>query len=230
MAKKQFFIETELVFKEKPTNPKFQDLTGKNFGKLTVVGFAGINKKTTYWFCRCSCGNIVNIHASNLKRAQTESCGCLAVDSVIERSTKHGHAAKGNISPTYQSWNAMISRCQSEGNSDYERYGGRGINVSERWQKFENFLEDMGERPKGMTLDRKENDKGYCTENCRWATIKEQQNNRRCNHFLTFNGKTQTITQWAEEIYMKPITLSKRIQGGWPVEKALTKSVRQIIK
>src|SRR6187549_3886221 len=102
----------------------------------------------------------------------------------------HGHASKGTITPTYSSWKAMIQRCSNPNNTAWERYGARGIKVCERWMIYENFLADMGEKPAGLSLDRKDNSKGYFKENCKWATPKEQQSNRRGNVILTVRGVT----------------------------------------
>lgn len=120
----------------------------------------------------------------------------------------------------------MLERCNNPNSIRFYDYGGRGIKVCERWLKFENFLEDMGERPKNTTIERKENNKGYYKENCRWATVKEQCNNRRSNHFLTFNEKTQTMAQWADEIEISSNTICMRLRSGWSVEKALTTPVK----
>lgn len=229
MAKKQFFEESELVFKEKPNIHNFLDLQGSNFGRLIVLGFAGTNKsRNSLWFCRCECGLITKVQSGNLKNGTTTSCGCFMVEQMIEMKTTHGHRVNYKSSPTYASWESMSQRCNNPKYHRYPDYGGRGIQVCQRWLKFENFLADMGERPEGKTLERKENDKGYYPENCKWATVIEQANNKRNNHFLTYEGKTQTIAQWANEIGMLRSVLSSRIHRCWSIEKALTKSIRGI--
>lgn len=216
-----FYNESELVFFQKPKNPKFQDLTGQRFGKLIVIDFAMIENKRTFWFCKCRCGIITKVNAGNLKKGHTISCGCLQKQRTKEAKTTHGHKTNGKESITYRTWASMIDRCKNHNNKQFNDYGGRGITVCERWQKFENFLADMGERPEGMTIERIENDKGYYKENCRWATRKEQQNNTRTNRFLTYNGKTQTLAQWADETGFKETTISRRIELGWSIEKAI---------
>jgi len=123
----------------------------------------------------------------------------------------------------------MRNRCTNFNYSGYKDYGGRGITVCERWMKFENFLEDMGEPPtKGHTLDRKNNDRGYCKSNCRWATKKQQMRNKRNNRLLTYKGKTQCMTDWASQYGMNKNTLRSRIvEMNWSIEKALTSPVRK---
>lgn len=124
--------------------------------------------------------------------------------------------------PTWRSWDCMISRCTRKSVNSYERYGGRGIAVCERWLSFANFLSDMGERPNGMTLDRyPDRDGNYEPGNCRWATYKEQARGRSSNVLLTHNGETKPLRAWADECGVHPGTLERRIQKGWPAERAL---------
>ena len=135
---------------------------------------------------------------------------------------KHGHYAGGHASPTYTSWQNMRTRCQNLSDPTYPQYGGRGITVCRAWADFERFLKDMGERPAGMTLDRKNNEKGYYKENCRWATAKQQQQNRRVNKLLTYNGETYCLAQWAQRLGHSVQILKGRIRRGWSVELALS--------
>jgi hypothetical protein len=123
---------------------------------------------------------------------------------------------------TYTSWALMKDRCVNKNYRRSDRYMGRGITVCKRWQGFENFLADMGERPPGLTLDRIDNDKGYFPGNCRWATWTQQQRNKSNNRLLTFRGKTKTASEWAEQYGMTMSRLCRRIgRDGWPLEKAL---------
>ena len=140
----------------------------------------------------------------------------------------HGGYKHGMYSTTtYKSWQSMKSRCVLESDPSYNRYGGRGITYDPSWESFENFLEDMGKRPDGTTLDRKDNNGPYCKDNCRWATIKDQTRNRRDNHNLEFNGKSQCLLDWAAELGMPRTTLNNRISRGWDVERALTTPVKR---
>ena len=188
-----------------------------NYGRLTVIGEPFLKpvgtkgRKATHVECRCSCGVVKAYALVNLKRGVTQSCGCLMRERSSECNTKHGHARVAKKSREYSSWRSMINRCTNPKSIDYPRYGGRGIKVCDRWLKFENFLEDMGRRPEGMTIDRKNVDGDYVHDNCYWATQKEQSNNRRSNRFITAFGKTQTLAQWAEEVQIPKKRLQQRL-------------------
>lgn len=126
---------------------------------------------------------------------------------------------------TYNSWNNMKRRCLTR-----KEYVDKGITVCDRWNSFENFLADMGERPEGTTLERKENDKGYSPENCIWATAHDQTRNRDSNVELTFNGKTQVVTDWATELGIPKGTLYMRVRRGWSVERTLSTGTQEEVK
>ncbi len=130
---------------------------------------------------------------------------------------KHGYTG----TRIYHVWQAMRARCEKPKTKQFADYGGRGIRVCERWLVFENFLADMGEPPPGMTIERRDNNAGYSPENCRWATRREQQNNRRDNRLLTFDGRTQTLTCWAKQFGIDGRALAKRLARGWPIGEAL---------
>lgn len=131
--------------------------------------------------------------------------------------------------PVYRSWENMKARCNNKNHPKYERYGGRGISVCERWlNSFQKFYEDMGDPEKGLTLDRIDNEKGYFPGNCRWATMKQQTRNTRRNIFLEYKGERKSLPEWAECLGMTYRTLYGRIYSGWPTEKALTTEVRYI--
>lgn len=136
---------------------------------------------------------------------------------------KHGLSK----SKTYLAWRNLKSRCDNKNDIRYKSYGARGITVCDEWQSFEAFYRDMGEAPESMSIDRKDNDGPYCKENCRWATNKEQGNNKTTNHVIDFAGKKQTLTQWAREIGLSPDTLERRINKlKMPINKALTMPLR----
>ena len=191
---------------------------GDKYNKLTAIKFIKkVKNSQQYWLFRCDCGNEKVISASKVKSSHTKSCGCLINEGLIKRSRTHGMAH----TKEYNSWASMKARCLNKKNPNYKNYGGRGITVCNRWMKFENFYADMGKRPKGKSIDRINNDKGYYKENCRWATRKEQNNNTRGNHLLTYKNRTQTVTQWISEIGINHSTFYSRLRYGWLVERAL---------
>lgn len=148
--------------------------------------------------------------------------------AAIAAQTKHGHAKRGARTKTYRSWYAMRQRCNDPNTVGWEHYGGKGIVVTPRWDSFECFLLDMGECPSPKhSIDRLDNEKHYILDNCRWATKKEQDNNRTSNVHVAWNGREQNIGQWAEELGINYATLYRRlVVNGWAPERAMTQPVR----
>lgn len=201
---------------------KRRDLFGIRSGKLTVKEYAFTKNKKAYWLCECECGTLKNIAAAKLLNQTTKSCGCYRFPKKVESFNKsHGHTTKNKRSPTYNTWSNMIGRCHRPNDIGYKNYGGKGIIVCEHWHKFTNFLEDMGERPEGKTIDRIDNSKGYYKENCKWSTRIEQAQNQTINKLITYNGETHCISEWARILDIPTNTLSRRIQENWPLEEAM---------
>lgn len=211
------------------TNKQIRDLTGQRFGRLLVLGFVGSidvgdrPQRKTQWLCQCACGNHTIVTGGNLTTGTSNSCGCYK----NERSSENGkrnktHGMKGT--PEYSAWRSMLDRCYCPKMDSFDRYGGRGIKVCERWHKFENFFADMGYRPThGHSLDRIDNSGNYELGNCRWATLVEQQNNRDCNRRFTHNGETHTVAEWSRIVNINYYTLYTRLcESGWTVKNALT--------
>ena len=191
------------------------DLVDQVFERLTVIHRHGKDKhRQAIWLCVCSCGNEVKALGGNLRRGLTKSCGCLR----DENRTKHGMWG----TPTYWIWHGMLDRCRNHNSESYHNYGARGITVCDRWIEFENFLEDMGERPEGLSIDRIENSGNYEPSNCRWATQKEQGRNRRDNWDpVTYKGESKLPVEFAEQYGLDPGTLKSRLLRGWSVKDAI---------
>jgi hypothetical protein len=202
---------------------RVKDLTGRTYGRLTVIGYSHVNGKTAVWNCRCSCGTEKTVRSTDLKSGSTQSCGCLH----REKTVTHGKTK----SRCYRIWRGMIQRCTNPNHELYHNYGGRGVTVSDDWRSFELFYRDMGDPPDdALTLERKDNDVGYCAGNCVWATWEEQSNNKRNSVFLEYDGKRQTIAQWAREYgFDNPSTLRNRVHRGWLLERALTEPIQRNI-
>lgn len=189
------------------------DFIGKQFGRLRVIDFAGIDKcGHARWLCECDCGNIVVKLGTNLKRGLTTSCGCRRVEVAREQKTTHGMYG----SRLYNVWSGMIQRCENPNDKLYHRYGGRGICVCNEWYDFENFLDwslNSGYQP-DLTIDRIDNDDGYYPENCRWANRITQGNNTSTNRRITYGGETHTIAEWSRLFGVNYDRLYRRIQKG----------------
>lgn len=203
---------------------KALNLVGRTFGRLIVLKRSenrpGDNSR---WLCRCYCGIEKVFDSGNLLKGRSTSCGCLRKEKAKIQCVTHGHCRRTGRSRTYSVYSNMISRCCCSTNSRYSDYGGRGINVCDRWREsFEAFLEDMGECPYGLTIERIDNNGNYSPENCRWATRKEQGRNKRTSRFLTYNGKTMTLIEWSEETNIPVKVIYSRINRcGWSIERAL---------
>jgi hypothetical protein len=201
-----------------------KDISGQRFGRWLALEKTEMDSQGHMGFlCRCDCGTEKVVKGYKLKRGDSLSCGCLRNELSSERERTHGLTKH----PLFVVWCGMMNRCYSEKSPAFKDYGGRGITVCERWHSVENFVADNapGYAP-SLSLDRIDNDGSYTPENVRWADRKAQSRNRRSNVMLTYQGKTQTLFEWAAEVGIAPRTLWARIrERGWPVEKALTTPV-----
>jgi hypothetical protein len=213
---------------------------GQKFGRLIILSvFRGFSKNGKYGLTwanvKCSCGVEKVVDLQSVTRNGSKSCGCQNVESARMqgfKNAKHGHARKlQKVHDTYTVRVGMLERCYNEKNKAFKNYGGRGIYVCNEWKdSYENFLQDMGERPKNTTLDRIDNEGNYTKDNCRWATIKEQANNRRTNLVYTLEGIQKTLKEWCEEYNISYKMVWKRVKAGRPLLEALTTMSKQSTK
>ena len=187
-----------------------ESIVGKRFGRLRVVEFSHIKNRASYWKCICDCGNEKIIYRGALTSGDTISCGCFHKEHNAEYGFKHG---KTNTK-LYSVWSGMIQRCTNCKASNYKRYGGRGIRVYDEWREnfisFHDWAMENGYE-EGLSLDRINNEGNYEPSNCRWVTIKQQQNNMRTNHVVEYNGIKHTIAEWARILNVNHETLRYRI-------------------
>lgn len=195
------------------------DRTGKKYGYWTAISFYDRKNTQTRWLCRCICGVERVVIAQSLTSGASKSCGCKQATLAGDKTRKHGMAK----TPTYKSWHAMIQRC--EGKGGHESYVERGIVVCDEWKSFEVFFKDMGERPINKTLDRIDNSKSYSKENCRWATAKQQMNNRTGNVIVEPFGEKMTIAEAADKYNIGISCLRHRLRNGMSINEALLKPI-----
>lgn len=167
-------------------------------------------------FFKCRCGNIFEARLPNIKSGNTTSCGCVLKNSNTKRLRIHGHTSNGVQSSEFSTWEGMKSRCYNKNQKQYKDYGGRGITVCDRWiHSFENFLSDMGRKPTNKySIDRIDNNKGYCPENCRWVTRDEQSANKRSTIFINKDGKLFTPSQLSKVYNIPYSTVKNRMKVG----------------
>lgn len=213
---------------------------GDRYNHWTVIGDSiREKKKARKWLCMCDCGTVRYVSGSHLVNGNSTNCGCIARKNTVERNRKIHRKHGGTTSDQkrlYNIYNGMHKRCELKCIREYHNYGGRGIKVCEEWsgkngyENFRSWALDNGYNANAekhqCTLDRIDVNGSYSPENCRWVDAKAQGNNRRDNRWITYNGETHTVSEWAEIVGIKPVTLFGRLRKGWSVEKALTQPLR----
>jgi hypothetical protein len=192
------------------------------FGKLTAIEQAGKTAHgATLWRCSCLCGNETTVVGYSLTQGGTRSCGC------SKRMTPaHNRTHNMSGTPQYRVWATMRNRCEDPNVASYKDYGGRGIKVCDRWQKFENFYADMGDRPTPRhQIDRIDNSGPYSPENCQWAIPSVQAKNKRNSRYLTANGESLHMAEWARRLGCNPAAILARLATGMPEAEAVTKPI-----
>lgn len=199
-------------------------MIGRNFGRLKVIKEAGKTKDNHIkWLCLCACGGNTVVDGRDLRKGSTTSCGCYSIEKATERvvkfNTKHGEC----YTRLYRIWNGIHDRCNRKNSKNYRHYGGRGIKVCEEWNDYLAFktwaLTNGYEEH--LTIDRINVDGNYEPTNCRWITKQEQQNNKRTNRYIMYNGLTLTVTQWNKKMGYKRGTIENRLLMNWDVERAI---------
>jgi hypothetical protein len=189
---------------------------GEQYGLWTIVG-----GNWSRPICKCACGTEKEVGGFDLRSGKSKGCGCARkelIAKVGKANRRHGYAD----SPTQRSWVEMRRRCYASHRKEYQNYGGRGIEVCERWRdSFDNFLADMGERPSGYTLERCDNNGNYCPENCCWIPRREQERNKRTNSVHEFNGRRMTVVEASETFGVKAGTIYQRLRRGWTANECI---------
>lgn len=207
---------------------RYKDITGQQFGRLTVIEYVGANKsRLAMWKCKCSCGNIITTAGKRLRDGTSKSCGCYRMENI----SGHGATHKMTGTRIYKEWSLMKYRASSRTWSEADRYANRGITVCSEWKdSFENFAEWalLHGYSDDLSLDRIDNNKGYSPENCRWANRTTQNRNKECNVIIEYNGTKKCLAEWAECLGMNYGTLYSRIfRGKMSIKEAFERPLRK---
>lgn len=200
---------------------------GTKFARLTVVGagppayISSTGDRRYCVLCQCECGKQKVVREADVRSGRTKACGCWNIEHAAQLNRSHGHTRKGAKCRTYIAWKGIFRRCFNSNEPQWKDYGGRSITVCERWRDFRNFLADMGEKPLGMTLERINNNGNYEPRNCKWATYKEQNRNKRSNRMVVFKGKHMVLAEALVLAGTNRATFYWRVNQGWPEERAL---------
>ena len=201
-----------------------KDITGTRYGRLVAIKCVGrTNNGNATWLCKCDCGNEAVISSYALRSGKTKSCGCIKREQNLQMFAAHGES--GNRTRLYRIWSGMKNRCyNAHSKNAYKKYGNRGITVCDEWRNsytaFRDWAYQNGYRD-DLTIDRIDNNGAYEPQNCRWVSTKKQNNNRRNNHYITFNGETKTMAEWTEIAGFGRSVIEHRLSRGWSVESAL---------
>lgn len=199
--------------------PRIVDMRGLKFGRLEVIEEVGRdNAGNKTWLCRCECGNEKVITGGNIRAGHSLSCGCFRLEQLRKKVTRHGM----RHTRVYNVWLCLIQRCTNPLNPAYGNYGGRGIQVCDKWRDFPSFYADMGDVPEGMQIDRIDVNGNYEPGNCRWLNKKGQSRNKRTTRILTYQGKSQSLADWSEELGINYFVLHSRLRRGWSDERTLS--------
>jgi len=207
---------------------KFYDITGKKYGRLTVLKrVPNLSERTTRWLCQCDCGKLHEVNKNNLINGKVKSCGCMALELMIGNKYRETH--KQSYTRLYYIWQGMKQRCYYEKEPSYLYYGACGITVCDEWKNFEPFYRWALKNgySKDLTIDRKNNSKGYSPENCQWATVIEQNRNKTNTHYITFNGETRCLSEWCSRLRIPKSTVINRLNRGCSVNQALNTSYKK---
>ena len=215
----------------------YKDRTGQKYGRLLAIKYLYTNKrKKAVWLCKCECGKYIEVPSDNLAIGNTKSCGCLHSDmskekikKIIENQTKYKKPHQKHIITVF---NQIKTRCYNENCKAYKNYGGRGIKVCDKWldnpNSFYEWSINNGYK-KGLSIDRIDVNKDYEPNNCRWITNLEQQNNKRNNKYLEFNGEKHTYAEWSRIFNIPTATISDRVRRGFTIEKILNTNYKKRI-
>ncbi len=222
--------QMEASFEDIPGDCKRDGKSVVRFGRLIVTGIRRVDGRVVA-DCQCDCGSLKMIRVSHLRSGGVQSCGCLKRETARRNgmaNRKHGQSVPGERTATYRSWETMKARCLNPHDPSYKDYGARGITVCQEWREsFEAFFIDMGDRPRGMTIDRIDVNDGYCPGNCRWSSPSRQGRNKRNNRLVEFRGETVPLVVVAEQTGVPYQRLHERIvRRGWSVEDAINKPSR----
>lgn len=202
---------------------------GDRYGRLVVLRegdtiFSTRGNKIRKVWCLCDCGKEREVYLNGMRTGRTISCGCARTERLLKFLKENKPQVKHDMyySREYRSWNMMKQRCNNTNNDKYHIYGGKGIKVCKRWNKFEYFFEDMGNRPEGTSLGRINGEGNYELSNCRWENPIEQANNTSRNRIIEYKGKSQSVASWGRELNTSDARIRSRLYAGWDPIRALT--------